>query len=67
MAKNKLSPRMVLLARLFGIAGIVGAFIVYTRVDVGAYALAVVVTGIVALVAPEAVDALPWGPKKPKT
>ena len=54
----------VLTARIMGLAAIVLSFWVYSQSDVQPYALMIAVTGIVSMVAPEAVDKLPWGPSK---
>ena len=61
----KMSRIQVLALRVAGLVAIVAAFIVFSQFDIGPYALAVVVTGIIALVAPDVVDQLPFGPNKP--
>lgn len=54
----------VILARVVGVVAILGSFAIFAVTDVGVYSLVVTVTGIVTMLAPEAVDSLPWGPTK---
>jgi len=51
-------------ARVIGIVGIVGAYAVFTAYGSMTYPLAIVLLSIVALVSPEALDSLPFGPSK---
>lgn len=61
-----MSQQTVILSRIAGVAGIVIAFVAFANFDgVGPYSLVITVTGIIALVAPDVVDKLPFGPVKP--
>jgi len=50
--------------RSVGIVGIIGAYGLFVVYGDMTYPLVVAVMGIVALVSPEAIDALPFGPTK---
>lgn len=50
--------------RAFGIAGVVAAYLIWLRFGSSLTTLVVVLTTIAALVGPEVVDALPYGPTK---
>jgi len=51
--------------RGIGVLGIVGAYFIYQRdPTMGEYALTVTFTAIIALVSPEMIDRLPFGPAK---
>jgi len=62
---QKMTQQSVIMARIVGVAAIVIAFVAYGKFDIGAYSLVITVTGIIALVAPDVVDKLPFGPVKP--
>jgi len=51
-------------ARVIGIVGIVGAYAVFTVYGEMTYPLVIAILSIVALVSPEALDKLPFGPNK---
>jgi hypothetical protein len=50
--------------RAVGILGIVLAYAVFTIYGETQYPLVIAIIGIIALVSPEAIDALPFGPTK---
>jgi hypothetical protein len=53
-----------MLLRAVGVIGIVAAFMVFAFTNVGQYSLVIALIGIIALVSPEVLDQLPFGPTK---
>lgn len=53
-----------MLLRAVGVVGIVAAFMVFAFTNVGQYSLVIALIGIIALVSPEVLDQLPFGPTK---
>jgi len=50
--------------RVVGICGVLGAYALFVKAGANVTVLLAVVASIVALISPEAVDALPFGPSK---
>lgn len=50
--------------RAVGVAGIVAAYAAFALTNIGRYSLIIALTAIIALVAPEVLDKLPFGPNK---